>query len=534
MDRGERRPAARTSGLSVGAKFSIATSAVVAGSMLVFAVVLYGVVSGVVSKEIDEAGISAVRAMVAGDISAWQPYFGTVAQGREAEVLESGKLTLPPGELPRFNKQHEYNKQRAQKIAEAAGTKILDAVVLDAAARAVINGAGPISFDQTGSERSVGQVRILEGFYQRTTPARTFSAPFRDADDEVRGYGVLVLSEERIDQTLSRLVRIIGFLALLFVGLGLLSSWLVAQRITQPVVTLVEDMEIVSSGDLDHRTRAHSTDEIGLLARAFDKMTQSVKVAHDRQREQAAQEHQLAIAQEIQEALIPEQLIKIEGHECGAFSRASSNVTSNYYDVVQLDEGRYLLVLASASGTGIPGAMVVTMARSLLKALAPRHTSPAELLREVNRHLSPDLRRGMYVTVLAAQLDQAAGRVTYANAGHHPLVVCRRGEEGAVALHSDGIALGFDKGPVFDRTISDAETELAPGDRLMFCTQSLFEIENPQGKSVSEQVVYRLFARESPKNTEAFFPLVIHGLDAFRSKAEFDQDLTLLTIKRLA
>jgi serine phosphatase RsbU (regulator of sigma subunit) len=137
----------------------------------------------------------------------------------------------------------------------------------------------------------------------------------------------------------------------------------------------------------------------------------------------------------------------------------------------------------------------------------------------------------MYVTALTAQLDPATARVTFANAGHRPLVVCRKGKVGG-PLHSDGIALGFDKGPVFDRTIKDTEFVLEPGDRMLLASPAMFDLVGA-GDEVPEKSIYTLLGRESAKNSAAFVPLVLNGLAELQDTADPVKNFTFLTVKRL-
>ena len=527
----------RASGLSVAFKFSLATSAVLAVSMVVFTIVLFNVIASVLSDEIDEAGVSAVRAMAATDVGAWGQLYGTSQQGKEQEMFETGKVTIPPGEREQFVKQRSVNQRRAEGIALQAGTKILDAVILDASRSKVLNGKSQIKFAQDGDERLIGEVSIVSGLYtggRDRTQARMYSAPFHDVDGELAGFAVVALSEDKIQKTLSRLLMILGFLTLIFIGVGVMSSWLLAQRITHPVVLLAQDMEQVAEGNLEHRTRAHSTDEIGVLARTMDRMTQNLRAAHELEREQAAQTHQLEIARQVQNALTPERLPAVAGYESIAHARSSGSVRPHYYDIIPQEDGTQLLVVASASGTGIPAAMVVIMARSLLKGLAPGDSSPAEILRRVNRNISGDLRSGMYVTLLLVRLDPKTSTLRFSNAGHHPLLLCRKGAAVAEPVYADGIALGFDKGPVFDRTIKDGECQLGVGDRILLCTRSLFSLKNSAGKEIGEKPIYELFARESAKNSAAFVPLVTHQLDRFTKNVQDVEDHLFLTLKRIS
>jgi serine phosphatase RsbU (regulator of sigma subunit) len=171
------------------------------------------------------------------------------------------------------------------------------------------------------------------------------------------------------------------------------------------------------------------------------------------------------------------------------------------------------------------------MARSLLKALAPGETSPAELLRKVNRQLAPDLRRGMYVSALLVRADPAGGKLLVANAGHHPLLVVRKGAAKAEPFHSDGIALGFDKGPVFDRTIKDRELAVGAGDRALLCTRSMFATQDAAGNEIGEARVYSLFAKQSAQSSADFVEATLMALETFRDGAETREDITFLTIR---
>ena len=262
-------------------------------------------------------------------------------------------------------------------------------------------------------------------------------------------------------------------------------------------------------------------------------MTQNLLAAQVLEKKQAAQEHELNVAQEVQQALLPEELPSPEGYDCSATARNVDAIGGNYYDFLTLPDGARMIVLASASGSGIPAALVMTMARSLVQAVMSQVDSPAEALRRVNAFLAPDLRRGMYVSVLLLRLDPVSGQVTFANAGHHPLLCCRRGAQVAEAIHADGIALGFDKGPIFNRTIRDEVFSLDVGDRLMLCTRSMFETLNAGGEEIGEDVLYRVFARESAKNSRVFIPMVMHALEEARQGAAAAEDIALLTVKRL-
>ena len=530
-----RSPAGRTrvTGMGVATQFALTTAFTVAASMIVFGLVLYQQMAGTLSQEIDAQGVAAARAAAVTDIDCWRPYHGTALQGQENDK----NLELPSDSHQRqtFEQRRNANLGRVRRMAAGGDTKILDAAIFDLQ-ETILNGPDKIGFNPDGTNHRIGDVEVQGGSYTTggssgLTRARLYKAPITSTNGAAAGYAVVALSAERIDVVLSDLTIRLTMLTLLFIAIGAVVAWFLAKRVTRPISLLIDDIETVARGDLEHRTPARGNDEIGVLARTFDKMTQNLLGMQDLERQQAAQEHQIEVAREVQAALLPEQLPPVPGYEVAVASRPAQKIAGDFYDVSEMAGGAKLLAVVSSSGAGIPGAMVVTMARSLLKALAPGETSPAELLRRVNRLLAPDLRRGMYVSALLVRADPAGGKLIVANAGHHPLLVVRNGAARAEPFHSDGIALGFDKGPVFDRTIKDRELAVAAGDRALLCTRSIFATRDAGGNEIGEERVYGLFAKHAARKSADFVDATLMALETFREGAATLEDITFLTIR---
>jgi serine phosphatase RsbU (regulator of sigma subunit) len=530
-----RAPTGRTrsSGMSVAAQFAFATVLTLAASMIVFGIALYQQVAGTLSQEIDAQGVAAARAAAVTDVDCWKPYHGTALEGQEDE--KNTELPADAHQREKFERRRDANVGRVRRMASGSDTKILDAVIYDVR-NSILNGPERIGFSSDGTSHLIGDVEVQGGSYSTSgrggdRRARLYKAPITSTFGQLAGYAVVVISAERIDEVLSDLIMRLTWLTLLFIAVGAVVAKFVAKRVTRPISLLCDDIETVAKGDLEHRTHPHSTDEIGVLARTFDQMTQNLLGMQDLERRQAAQEHQIEVAREVQAALLPEKLPPVPGYEVAVASRPAQKIAGDFYDVSEMAGGAKLLAIVSSSGAGVPGAMVVTMARSLLKALAPGESSPAELLRKVNRQLAPDLRRGMYVSALLVRADPAGGKLLVANAGHHPLLFVRKGAAKAEPFHSDGIALGFDKGPVFDRTIKDRELAVGRGDRALLCTRSMFATRDAAGNEIGEERVYSLFAKQSAQSSADFVEATLMALETFREGAETREDITFLTIR---
>jgi sigma-B regulation protein RsbU (phosphoserine phosphatase) len=232
--------------------------------------------------------------------------------------------------------------------------------------------------------------------------------------------------------------------------------------------------------------------------------------------------------------LFPTRLREVPGYDLAGHHEASGQLGGEYYDVLQMPGGRYGLLVGSASGSGVPAAMVMAMARSFLAALARSETDPGKVLREVNALLSGDLRRGMYVTVLLAVLDPGAGTLTLANAGHAPLLYCKAGGKSVAPVQSEGIALGFDKGPVFDQTLKVVRLTLKSGDRAVLFTPGVTRVTGADGSALGEGRFAAVVKREAHQPAATFVRRVAATVKKFRGDLPLSEDVTLLTLGRLS
>ncbi len=537
----------RQSGLGVAVKFALGISVTITVFMALFGAVLYTQVNKAMNTEIDAAGIQAVRALAAPDVTTWSrfhgAYDGTDYGGYEEEIAR-GERKIPRGALT-----DEQDKLSQLQIAAnearlasliSSDERILDAVITNAERSRILLSARMLprlAFASTNS-REEGGVRIEYGTYtppdDRRLAARSFVAPIKDRKGSEVGKATVVLSEQTIQDTLAAVKMQILLLTLVFIAVGVLVAFLMGRGITRPLHQLTEDVQIIAQGNLDHRPHVRSKDEIGVLSQNVDVMARSLKNAQQAEVEHLKQKHQLSVALEIQSNLFPKTLPKLEAYEVEAHYRPGPEVGGDYYDVFELPDGRLFLMVASASGKGIPAAMLTVMARSFIAATAERESSASAIFKAVNRLLSPDLRRGMYVTALAAVLDQKACTLTIANAGHNPLLRYDAATKAVAAVHSDGIALGFDKGPVFERSLRETEVPFNPGDRIVLCTPGVFGIKDKDGKELGEANFNKLIAREGAKASGAFVNLVVHILDRYtEGGGAIETDITFITLKRI-
>jgi serine phosphatase RsbU (regulator of sigma subunit) len=317
-------------------------------------------------------------------------------------------------------------------------------------------------------------------------------------------------------------------LALILTGVVALVT---ATRVSRPINHLVDDVRAISNGNLSHRVRAQGGGEVGLLAGAIDRMTESLLDAREAEVELSVRERESAVALEVQEALQPTNVEVPEGYSVASEHVGSSEPGGDFHDIVQAEDGRTVFFACDVSGAGVPGALVGATARAYLKSELKRGGSLETALKNVNRTIAGDVRRGMYVTVLAAALDPDTHELEVASAGHKlPLVHWSDTDKSIRAIQPDGIALGFDKGPVFDRGISVRHVPMDPGDRVVIAGTGAVRVINSNEEEIGEKRFYKLFARNAADSPEEVLDGVLTALEAYADEEPFPTDVSLIVL----
>jgi serine phosphatase RsbU (regulator of sigma subunit) len=505
-------------GLSLGVKYAIFTALAVTVAMGLLVIIAYNSARKVVEEEINQAGVRLVQTLATFDISYWK--------------------SVAKGELP------DTLKYLASSKGESMGLNvptILNIVIQDINQRALagisieqISLIGPKELPPITAENIV----MLEGKYREgargyLVRTRMFKKKILSPESVGQGYVILFLSARKIDDVLNDLFVAFIFPAILSILGGGAIGFFMARWVTQPVKTLMEDMAIVSAGELQHRSRVTSTDEVGVLASAFDKMTADLRIAHQRELETQALEHELNIAREIQNNLLPKEIPVISGYEIAARYYPCFEVSGDYFDILQIDEDNVGIIVADVSGKGVPGAMVMTMARSLIRIESERNLSPSDTLKKVNRILARDLRRGMFITVMYYILNIKTGIIKICSAGHNPLVIWRKGLNRYELVNPNGIAIGFDRGPVFDRTIKEESIQINRDDLAVSFTDGITETMDNDNEEFGAERFYKLIGELKDLEPAQIIDSVITSIEDYKGTAPQHDDITIVCMKKV-
>ncbi len=310
------------------------------------------------------------------------------------------------------------------------------------------------------------------------------------------------------------------------------AAFLLASLLTRPIRVLVKDMRQVSLGNLQYQTSVNSSDELGSLARAFNVMTGNLQSAEAAKVQQKALEHELSLATEIQSGLLPDRIPVVDGIDVAAFYLSAKEVGGDYYDFIPIDDAYLGVVIADVSGKGVPGSLVMTMTRSLLRMASREECAPGKTLREVNRCLCGDMSPGMFVTLAYLVLDRTTREVSLVRAGHNAPLLFNARQKTLINLHPDGIAIGLDRsGSLFDDQLEEQRFRLHPDDVLVLYTDGIVEGKDRRGNDFGDRRLESLIVENHRASARDLVEIIVDDLSRHQHGTERSDDITLLILK---
>ncbi len=331
-------------------------------------------------------------------------------------------------------------------------------------------------------------------------------------------------------------VLIVGGLFLIIQAGALGMGMALARSITGSVHELFTGTERVRQGDFGHRIAVRARDQLGELADSFNSMTASIEDLLRQQQEKKRLEEEMRLARDIQTSLLPSGPLSSPGLEIAAVCVPAREVGGDYYDVLPLRDGRVGVLIADVSGKGMSAALYMAEMKGLILSLSEIHQSPRELLVAANRIISHHLDSRSFITMTYAVVDPAARKMTYARAGHTPLIVlpASNGRDGhAQLLAPDGMVLGLriDNGERFDALLQEETLDLAPGDVLVFFTDGISEAMNVDSDCFGEPRLCQLVEEHGHLPFEELRERILREIDAFVGGAPQHDDMTMILVK---
>jgi len=320
-----------------------------------------------------------------------------------------------------------------------------------------------------------------------------------------------------------------------FLLAGLVGSIVLVTLMLRPVSELTKGAEALGSGNLEYQIPQMRRNELGRLAETFNRMTRELKIATEQALEQERIKKELQVAQQIQQMLLPKRLPEIKGFSFGSLYRSAKEVGGDYYDFFEVGSERLGITVADVCGKGVPAGLLMSVARSILKSVAPNQISPVSVVCELNRVLLSDFSRGLFITMFYAVVDVKKKTLVYTSAGHNPVLVYRAKNNECISLNLKPpcLPLGVDGSGLFEKLAQEKKLNLQKGDVVVFYTDGVTEAMNAVGEEFGLerlQTSIRQYAASQQNASE-----IIRGLDAdlnhFCGSVHQSDDIAVVTMK---
>jgi phosphoserine phosphatase RsbU/P len=339
-----------------------------------------------------------------------------------------------------------------------------------------------------------------------------------------------------LSQGLLLLLFVIGALFLIIEFIALVAGLALAKSITGSVHELFAGTERVRQGDFTHKIAVKSEDQLGELAGSFNSMTASIEDLLIQAAEKKRLEEELRIAHEIQMSLLPQGPLLMAGLSVTAICVPAREVGGDYYDFLPLDAHRVGVLIADVSGKGTSAALYMAELKGLVLSLSEIHTSPRDLLVAANRIIAKHLDARSFITMTYAVIDLRTRTMTYARAGHTPLIYVPGAgvrSRRVQILVPDGMVLGLkiDNGEMFERLLEESTIPLNPGDLYLFFTDGISEAMNGRDDLFGEQRLGELVESHAHLPSDQLRERMLREIAAFVGDAPQHDDMTMILLK---
>ena len=339
-----------------------------------------------------------------------------------------------------------------------------------------------------------------------------------------------------VGQMLLYLLAVVGVLFLVIEVIALVMGLALARSITGSVHALFEGTERARQGDFSHKIAVTARDQLGELADSFNSMTASIEELLREMEKKKRLEEELRIAREIQMSLLPQGPQMMEGVSLAALCVPAREVGGDYYDFLPLGPHRMGVLIADVAGKGTFAALYMAELKGLVLALSQTYLSPRELMIHANRIIAASLSSRSFITMTYAVIDAAARTMTYARAGHTPLIHVPAAAEGAHrarVLLSDGMVLGLkiDQGQRFEQLLEEVTIPLTPGDLFVFFTDGISEAMNEHADCYGEDRLSRFVEEHGYLPSEELRERILREIQMFVGSAAQHDDMTMILLK---
>ncbi|MCL2072018.1 MAG: SpoIIE family protein phosphatase [Oscillospiraceae bacterium] len=362
--------------------------------------------------------------------------------------------------------------------------------------------------------------------------------------DSTGQYAGIIASEINMDDIYATLrfyvITVCIGASAIMAAFTLLAIAYLRKKITAPIQRLSEAADSFVSGDKDDSRELHpivsdieTGDEIETLSKSMEKMTTDLIAYIENLTAVTAEKErigaELSVATKIQVSMLPcifPAFPDLKEIDIYASMTPAKEVGGDFYDFFLVDEDTLAVVIADVSGKGVPAALFMVIAKTLIKNTAQQGFAPKEVFERVNNILCANNDAGMFVTVFMGYFNIKTGNFTFVNAGHNPPLQKHDGKYDWVKIKP-----GFPLAGMEDMRYKEGEFVLQPGDELFMFTDGISEATDSNNELYGDPRLHQKLNSCKSDTLSGIIKEVKEDIDAFADGAPQFDDITMLILK---
>ena len=279
--------------------------------------------------------------------------------------------------------------------------------------------------------------------------------------------------------------------------------------------------------------REGEEDELDRVVGAINEMVTSLQKSSKELEIRARMEGELNAAAELQRSFSPRKIPQLDKYQIASHFMPAREISGDYYDIIRISENHIALVVADVSGKGVSAAMYANIARVLLRDKAISDVSPVELLCRLNNSLQQEFQTNHFLTMVYVLLDLHTSTVTYANAGHEPLVLIQAGKSEYELLKPQGYPFSELHADIFAERLRQEHITMQTGDVILLYTDGLTDVTNEAGEMFGEERLYEITVQHQNNSAQQIQNLICNTLEQFQGTVEQTDDITMIVLKKM-
>jgi phosphoserine phosphatase RsbU/P len=244
--------------------------------------------------------------------------------------------------------------------------------------------------------------------------------------------------------------------------------------------------------------------------------------------EHARVDKEIQIAAEMQQCLLPKEIVKIPMYELSATAQPCAAIGGDSYDIIPLKNGKFAITIADVSGKGIPAALLVSTLHGSLRVYLQYPIELVELVRRLNTLVYNNSPAERFITFFIMIFDPVNHKFTYVNAGHNPPFLFRKSGNDINELGASGLPLGM----VEEQQFEARQMDLQHGDTLVVYTDGVTEATNKNLQQYGEKKLRECVLRNFGTTADTIKGCIVRDVGGFIGNCPMSDDLTLLVLKR--